>query len=223
MDSGGMLSAMTALAQRRDEPQQARVLLHGVSWDTYERLLAEHEESAGPRFTYDSGLLEIMTLSIEHEEPNRTLALLVELVLGEWERDFLLAGSNTFKRSDLAKGFEPDSCFYLRQPEKVRGKRRLDLALDPPPDLVLEIEVTRAALPRLPIFAAMGVPEVWRSDGEAVQILILKGSAYEDVPASEMLPGLSAETIGELLARSREMKGYAWMRQVREWAQAHRP
>ncbi len=214
---------MTALARPREDPAQARVLLHGVSWETYERLLAEHEESAGPRFTYDNGLLEIMTLSIEHEEPNRTLASLVELVLGEWERDFLRAGSNTFKRRDLAKGFEPDSCFYLRQPERVRGKRRLDLATDPAPDLVIEIEVTSAALPRLPIFAAIGVPEVWRSDGSAVQILALQESGYEDTAASTMMPGLNADTIADILSRSREMKGFAWMREVREWAQAHRP
>lgn len=214
---------MTALATSRAMPDEARVLLRNVTWDTYERLLAEQGECASPRFTYDSGFLEIMTLSIEHEQPNRRLASLVELIFAEWDIDFWEAGSNTFKRPDLAKGFEPDSCFFIRQPEAIRGKRRLDLMVDPPPDLIIEVEVTDPILPRLPIFAAVGVPEIWRYDGATVQLLGLEGTGYQEIPESRMLPGLSAATITDFLERSREMKSPAWMREVREWAQTHRP
>src|SRR5712692_3950770 len=112
-------------------PPEQRVILN-ASWETYERLLAEHVDSLGTRFTYDRGLLEIMVVYIGHEDPNRMLALLVEIVAEETNRDVFAAGSTTFKRKDLEKGFEPDSSFYLdeRAPQ-VRGKERLDLMIDP--------------------------------------------------------------------------------------------
>ena len=213
---------MTAVATPPQVSGAARVLLRGVSWGTYENLLADHDGCAGPRFTYDSGFLEIMTLSIEHEEPNRILASLVELILGEWEADFLRAGSHTFKRTELAKGFEPDSCFYIRHPEVVRGKRRLNLATDPPPDLVIEIEVTEPLLPRLPIFAAVGVPEIWQYDGSALHVLVLEGSAYREAVESTILPRLSAATIASFVQQGLEMTSPVWIRKVREWARAHR-
>ena len=198
------------------------MLLRGVSWGTYERLLDEHNESAGPRFTYDDGNLEIMTLSIEHEDPNRTLASLVEFILCEWDVDFLSAGSNTFKSASLKKGFEPDTSFYIEQVERIRGKKRLDLAVDPPPELVIEIEVTEPLLPRLPIFAAMRVPEIWVSESDTVRILRLDRGRYREVKRSAALSPLSAEIITDFLQRRLEMKRPAWARAVREWAQAQR-
>ena len=203
-------------------PEASRMLLHGVSWETYERLLAEHDESAGPRFTYDDGYLEIMTLSIEHEDPNRTLAALVETILVEWDVDFRRAGSNTFRREALQKGVEPDTSFYIARVDAVRGRKRLDLAVDPPPDLVIEIEVTEPLLPRLPIFAAMRVPEIWVCEDETVRILRLDRSHYRDAKRSAALSPLTAEIITDFLRRSGKMKSPAWARAVREWAQAQR-
>ena len=199
-----------------------RVLLRGVSWETYERLLDEHNESAGPRFTYDDGYLEIMTLSIEHEDPNCTLALLVELILGEWDVDFRPAGSNTFKSAKLKKGFEPDTSFYIENADAIRGKKRLNLAVDPPPDLVIEIEVTEPLLPRLPIFAAVRVPEIWCCEGETVRILRLDRGNYREFKRSAALSPLTADVITDFLRRSSRAKRPAWMRAVREWAQAQR-
>jgi Uma2 family endonuclease len=214
---------MTALASPKPPaPAEGRVLLHGVSWETYERLLEEHNESAGPRFTYDDGYLEIMTLSIEHEDPNRTLSSLVELILGEWDVDFRRAGSNTFKSSELKKGFEPDTSFYIEHAAAVRGRKRLDLAVDPPPDLVIEIEVTEPLLPRLPIFASVRVPEIWCCTGEIVRILRLERGRYREVKRSGPLSPLTAELITDFLRRSSSSKSPAWMRSVREWAQAQR-
>jgi len=193
-----------------------------VSWETYERLLSEHNESAGPRFTYDDGYLEMMTLSIEHEDQNRTLASLVELILVEWDVDFLTAGSNTFKSPELKKGFEPDTSFYIEHVEAVRGRKRLDLTVDPPPDLVIEIEVSEPFLPRLPIFAAMRVPEIWCCAGHAVRILRLDRGRYREVKRSGSLSPLTADVITGFLRRSARSKRPAWARAVREWAQAQR-
>src|SRR5947207_5107011 len=118
-------------------PPEERVLMHDISWETYERLLAESVNNCGTRFTYDEGTLEIMVVYIGHEDPNRTLAAIAEITASETRRDFLRSGSTTFKRSDLSKGFEPDSSFYFRNAATVRGKRDLHLHSDPPPELVI--------------------------------------------------------------------------------------
>jgi Uma2 family endonuclease len=154
-------------------PPEQQIVLHDVSWETFERLLADDLGRSAPRFTFDRGELEIVGPSTKHEEDNRTLAFLVELLALEWSIDVRNVGSMTFKRQDLQRGFEPDSSFYLQNAGRVRERMQIDLTVDPPPDLVVEIEVTRPAIPRLPIYASMGVPEVWRFDGERVQILIL--------------------------------------------------
>ena len=204
------------------EPDGGRVLLRGVSWETYERLLDEHDESAGPRFTCDDGFLEIMALSLEHEDPERILASLVELVLCEWDVDFLSAGSNTFKSAKLKKGFEPDTSFYIENADVIRGKTRLDLAVDPPPDLVIAVQVTEPLLPRLPIFASMCVPEIWCYDSEMVRILRFERGDYREVEQSAALSPLTAGVITDFLRCSSRSKRPAWMRAVREWAQAQR-
>jgi len=198
-------------------PPEQRVVLQNVSWETYERLLAESVESVGTRFTYDEGALEIMVVSIGHENPNRILAQLVEIVAEETRRDLHLAGSTTFKRKDLAKGFEPDSCFYIDHAEQVRGKEELDLVTDPPPDLVIEVDITGSSLSRFPIFAALGVPEVWRFDGDRVTMHRLERGRYAPIEASLALPPLTASQSTVFLDESRHEKSTVWLSRVREW------
>jgi Uma2 family endonuclease len=141
-------------------PAEQRVVLHNIGWDTYERLLANHENNSAPRLTYDRGELEIMSPSPEHEALNRSIALLVEFVASEMGIDVYDLGSTTFKREDLERGFEPDSCFYIENEERVRGKDRIDLTVDPPPDPVIEIGITSpsASSPSTPrsVFARSG-------------------------------------------------------------------
>ncbi|MBM3814187.1 MAG: Uma2 family endonuclease [Acidimicrobiia bacterium] len=201
-------------------PPEQRVILENVSWETYERLLAENVESVGTRFTYDGGLLEIMVVGVGHEDPNRTLAALAEIVAEETRKDFRRTGSTTFKRRDLGKGFEPDSCYYFQNAPRVRGKDDLDLNEDPPPDLVIEVDITRSSLNRFPIFGAVGVPEVWRYDGERVRIYLLHGAEYQEVPASHVLPPLTAEQATLFLDQSKTQASTAWLKRVREWVRA---
>ena len=115
------------------EQTTQRVILRHVSWETYERLLAEHEQCSSPRFTYDRGVLEIMSPSIKHERLNRSLATLCEVIAEEWHIDLDNAGSTTFKREAVACGFEPDSCFYVQNVERVRERDQIDLTVEPPP------------------------------------------------------------------------------------------
>src|SRR5580692_10050726 len=153
------------------DTSEQKVILEGVSWETYERLLAEHPEKPGTRFTYDRGALEIMVVSFKHEDLSRTIAKLVDLIAAEMEIDCVDAGSTTFRRKDLAKGFEPDGCFYFRNLERIRGKKEINLRKDPPPDLVIEVDITSPSLNKLPIFWNIGVSEVWRYSKGSLSIM----------------------------------------------------
>ena len=195
-----------------------RVILHGVSWETYERLLADFQDSHAAHFTYDQGVLEIMVLSFKHETFNRTLATLVETLAEELQIDFVNAGSTTFKREDLARGFEPDSCFYMQNEERVRGKEEIDLLVDPPPDLVIEIDISNSSLNKFPLYAQLGIPEVWRYDGDRVCIFKQEGGQYTEIDQSIVLPPLTSAVATQFLEESSELRSTAWLRRVREWA-----
>jgi Uma2 family endonuclease len=200
------------------EQTTQRVILRHVSWETYERLLAEHEQASSPRFTYDGGVLEIMSPSTRHERLNRSIATFCEVIIEECNIELDNVGSNTFKREDLARGFEPDSCFYVQHVERVRNREQIDLAVDPPPDLVIEIDISRSSLDRFPIFASIGVPEVWRYDGMRVAIFTLAGGAYQEHEASEAFPGVTSQLITQFMEESKTLQRTVWLRRVRAWA-----
>ncbi|HMD99069.1 MAG TPA: Uma2 family endonuclease [Terriglobia bacterium] len=199
-------------------PPEERVVLRNLSWETYERLLSEKGDNRSPRFTFDGGTLEIMGPLPEHERWNLRIADLVGVLADEMNIEAEGFGATTFKREDLERGFEPDSCFYIQNVERLRGKERIDLETDPPPDLVIEIEITRSSIRKLPLFAAFGVPEVWRYDGMGVSIFRLEEGKYVDVPESAVLPGVSSIWLAELLERGRPLGRTGWLRLARTWA-----
>ena len=195
-------------------PPEQRVVLRNVSWETYERLLTENLERNSPRFTYDHGVLEIMSPSAEHEWYNRLLSDLVKLLARELRIDLLDLGSTTFMREGADRGFEPDSCFYVTRARQVRGRKRIDLALDPPPDICVEVVVTRPSLSKFPICAAFGVPEIWSYDGGRLSMYRLTGSDYAEVLSSYVLPGLTATQLTEFLELGKTMDSVAWADEV---------
>ncbi len=199
-------------------PPERLVTLYGISWETYERIIAEHGEKGGTRFTFDNGALEIRVRSSRHEKPNRALAALVEVLAEEFDIDLRRLGSTTFKREDLQKGFEPDSCFYIQNSEAIRGKDEIDLASDPPPDLIIEIDITSESLDRFPLFAAVGVMEVWRFDRASVAFFRLEEGEYVKTLNSVSFPPLTDEIATRFLTESLTMKSTAWLRRVRQWA-----
>jgi Uma2 family endonuclease len=214
--------------QSERHPQSAatrgeeRLILRNVSWGTYEHLLADHEDRSAPRFAFDQGTLEIMSPLEEHEEANRAFHSLVEALAVEWEREFRNLGSTTFKRADEKRGFEPDSCFYIQNAPQIEGKTRLDLTVDPPPDLVIEVDITHSSLNKLPIYAAFGVPEVWRYSGERVEILVLEGGEYRPADLSQALPELSRMVLNQFMSDLKTTRRTAWIQGIREWAQSQR-
>jgi Uma2 family endonuclease len=200
-------------------PEQ-RSLLYNITWETYERLLAEREWP-GPRIAYDKGALEIRTVYKGHESPNWILARLVQITAVETRGDFDAAGSMTLKRKDLGIGVEPDASFYFRHASLVRGRDEIDVTVDPPPELVIEVDITRSSLPKLPIFAAIGIAEVWRYDGERVFFHALEGDAYRLIEKSWVLPPMTASQAGVFLEMSRHEPAGEWETAVRDWVRNH--
>lgn len=203
-------------------PPEQRVILHNVSWETYERLLTDLQDSSAPRMTYDRGTLEIMSPSSEHERYNRTAAQIVEELAVEMNMNIDSLGSTTFRREDIDRGFEPDSCFYIQNAAHVRGKKRIDLTVDPPPDLVIEIDITSPSLAKFPIFAQVGVPEVWRFDGNRLAIYALAEGKYHEREASISFPTVTAQDITNFIKDSETMERPEWVRKLRGWAQEHK-
>ncbi len=193
----------------------ARVIIRNVSWATYESLVKDLANSSAPRLAYDRGTLEIMSPHIGHEDANRTLASIAEIALEELDIDFRNAGSTTFKREDQERGFEPDSSFYVKNVDRVRGKKHLDMTIDPPPDLLIEVDVTSDSMNKFPLYAALGVPEVWRFE-ESLEIWILDQGSYTRHPASKAIPILTAKLVSEFLADSLTAKRPVLVRQTRQ-------
>ena len=190
-----MVAAPTILEQR--------VILNSVSWETYEKLLDDLVDSSAPRLTFDRGTLEIVSPTFERERLNRLLAAFVEEAAADAGVDIESAGSTTFRRADLDRGFEPDSSFYIANVARVAGKHTLSLPEDPPPDLVIEIDITSGSIAKLPIYAQVGVPEVWRYDGDVFEMRKLEGSDYVSVDRSAAFPKLTTRDVMELLALSK--------------------
>ncbi len=194
------------------------VLLHNISWATYESLLLDNPDSPNPRLTYDRGDLLIMVTSPEHEEINDIFRLLIHILAEEFEVERRAFGSTTYKRKDLQRGFEPDSCFYFKHEAQMRGKKRLDLTKDPPPELVVEIDITSLSIRKLPLFAAFGIPEVWRFDGLQVEIHLLEKGTYRKSENSLALPKVTAAVITRFIKEGLQMGHLKWVKKVRAWA-----
>ena len=199
--------------------QQSTVLQH-IRWETYTNLVKDLESQPSSRLAYDSGTLEIAMPRPPHETYKKLLARLVEIITEELDIDIRSFGSTTWSRADLQKGIEPDEGYYLKNEAAVRGKPEIDLALDPLPDLAIEIDVTSSSLNRLSIYAALGVGEIWRYDLEILTILVLQDKAYKSVERSPALPLLTVPKIMEFLDKSQTMGETQLMREMRRWVRS---
>ncbi|MCE7871014.1 Uma2 family endonuclease [bacterium CPR1] len=179
---------------------EQRVLLPSCSWETYERILADHLDLKVPHFTYDKGVLEILSPSPEHERATRVIEALVMLICLELGLEVQALGSATQTDVRLDKGAEPDCSFSFGA-----GVR---------PDLAVEVEVTRSALDKLKIYAALGIPEFWRFDLRRLRIYRLQGVDYQEVERSACLP-FDAESLSVQLARGQSAPN--WLAALRDW------
>lgn len=196
---------------------ETRVVLSNVSWATFEALL-EETESRLARFTYDQGQLEITSPSPRHERIHRLLGRVIEAITEEMEIPVRSGGAMSLKDRMKEKGLEPDECYYLASEPQVRGRDDLDLDVDPPPDLAIEVQIARSRLDKLAIYAALGVSEVWLFQAAALRVYQLSpDGTYTLQPRSRALPFLSLEKIEEFLARRNETDETTWIRSFRNW------
>ena len=184
-------------------PTQERVILHGVTWATFERLLADRGDHASVRIAYDQGTMELTMPSAEHETVKQFLVLIVDAIALARDLHLLNVGSTTFTRADLARGFEPDACFYIQHVEALHHPEYIDLTVDPPPDLVIEIDITSPSLNKLPIYAALGIPEVWRYTREGLTLYQLLQDGYVPTEISKVLPGIQRQDLMHFLDTAR--------------------
>ncbi|MHB1425195.1 MAG: Uma2 family endonuclease [Gemmataceae bacterium] len=179
-----------------------RFVVHGVNWQTYEKALEAFGDQP-IRITYDRGSLELMSPLPIHEIYKRCLGLLLAVLDRELKITIKGLASTTVRRRDLDRGLEPDECFYVRNLDRVHDWPNVDFSIDPPPDLALEVDVTRSCLNRLGIYAALGVSEVWRFDGENWHIHCLTvNRTYEERLQSNVLPFVDLSEVTPLLEQT---------------------
>lgn len=202
--------------RRIEVPPGQRVLLQEVSWEEFERILEELGDRRSARVAYDNGTLEIMTPLPEHEDDKEIIGDLVKALLEELDLEFRCLGSTTYKNQEMLKGIEPDQCFYIQNESKIRGKKRLDLGVDPPPDLALEIDLTSRTHPS--IYQALGVPELWRFEKGKLQINVLRNGQYEVSERGDIFANLSiAQVIPYYREQSDTIGRNATLKFFRQW------
>ena len=207
-----------ATASRAEPLPQQRFVVRQSSWQTYQAVLKAFEDSP-VRVTFDRGALELMSPSGPHERLKKLLDRLISAAAEELEIPLRSQGSTTFSREELNRGLEPDECYYIEHEPDVRD--RDDVGSDaPPPDLAVEVEVSRTALDRMGIYADLGVPEVWRLSGTDLVMLRLDESGhYQEVDRSEIFPEIPRSVFTELLDRRIETTELKLVRDFRRWIQ----
>lgn len=182
------------IAETKSSPAEQRVVLHNISWAAYEQILEALGNNRAARLTYDQGKLEIMVPLEPHESENRLIERFIVTLVEELGMNIKTMGSTTLNRPDLKKGSEPDSCYYIQNEPLVRG-RTVDLNSDPPPDLVLEVDITHSDIDKLNLYARMGVPEFWRYNGKQLRIYQLQEEKYNEVDTSPTFQGKNQKSI----------------------------
>jgi Uma2 family endonuclease len=201
--------------RRLEVPPGQRLLLQEVTWQEFETILEELGDRRGSRLAYDNGTLEIMMPLPEHEDDKEIIGDLIKALLEELDIEFRSLGSTTFKKS-RTQGLEPDQCFYIQNEAAIRGKKRIDLSVDPPPDLAIEIDVTSRTHPS--IYEAPGVPELWQFDRGKLQINVLQGGSYALVAESPSFPGLTLSgVLPRYLAESKIVGRNKVLKASRQW------
>ncbi len=211
-----------ATAERTRASDQ-RVVMHGVSWKTYESLMADLADSRATRISYDRGRLELVSPSDEHEWRRCLIGRMIDLWTFERRIPIRSLGSTTWKREGRQRGVEADACYYIVNESAVRGRSGIDLESDPPPDLAIEVEVSDSSLGKLAIYADLGVPEVWRFGEQSLRIHRLDSNGeYKLAKESLNLPGFPTRDLADWIARAQTLDETSWAVSFQEWIRGHR-
>ncbi len=167
-------------------PPGQRIQIRDVDWAEFEAILAELGDRRPSRIAYFENLLEIRMPLPEHEVDSELIGDCAKILLEELDIDNECFGSTTFRRKTMTAGIEPDQCFYIENHAVMIGKRRIDLTIDPSPDLAIEVDVT--SVTGLEAYQALGVPELWRFEEGRLRISLLQNGRYQDATVSVHFP-----------------------------------
>ncbi|MGI8502197.1 MAG: Uma2 family endonuclease [Hassallia sp.] len=196
---------------------EQRTVLHNISWETFETLLAETGEDRGSRFAYEDGNLEIMTPLFEHENSKSNFGNFIIALAEELEIEVRSAGSTTLKRRIAKRGIEPDNCYYIQNELAIRGRETLNLEIDPAPDLAIEIDITSSSVNKLGIYSALGIAELWRYNGRDLKFYQLIEGQYVECEFSIAFPIISVSDISRFIQQSKTMGEIALLKSFRAW------
>jgi Uma2 family endonuclease len=202
-------------AQSRVKPNAA--VLHDIDWGTYTRLLRAFEGRRRFRLTYDRGTLEMMSPLWEHEKAAYILGRFIDVITDELQLPCEPGRTVTLRRRRKSRGLEPDNCYWIASAERLAGKTRLDLRIDPPPDLAIEMDLMHSSLDRMSIYAALGVPEVWRLTSKELTFNMLEDGIYQVRTRSLAFPRLASADLLGFLAQMGSTGSAAIVRQFRDW------
>ena len=213
---------MSAIVRTR---RAERFRMSAVGWSTYSRLLRILAATRpGARATYDRGEFEISSPTTEHEIVGNLLGRFVTVLTEEFRLPILQGGSSTLRRRKLKRGLEPDRCFWIANEAKVRGVKRLNLRIHPPPDLAIEVDVTRSSLNRMHIYAKLAVPEFWRLDAAALTFLCLQPNGkYASVSHSLAFPLVTPADLLRFLVLWETTEQNEIVARFRQWVQSVKP
>jgi len=205
-----MIATTSSLAEQR-------TLLENISWSTFETLLKEIGDSRGYRIAYDNGILEIMAPLFEHENYKSNFGNFIVALAEALDIEIKSAGSTTLKLKNAQKGIEPDNCYYIQNEPAVRDRQELDLEIDPPPDLAIEIDITSSSMNKLAIYSALRVPEVWLYNGRVLKFYHLVETEYVECDFSIAFPFVSVAEMAGFLTRTQTMGEMALLKSFRNW------
>ncbi len=200
-------------------PADTVVTFHNVPWDEYEELLEQVGEASGLRISYNDGTLKVTSLSSEHEKYVLFINRLISQISFRLRRNILFFGSATMRKRKHTKGNEPDAYFYVQTADVIGNRIHLDFAVDPPPDVVVEVDVHHRSAENDPIYAALGVSEIWRYDERTLTILHLQHDEYMQAQVSLALPMLTAQILTEYLTQMRQEGEFKAILAFDEWLQ----
>lgn len=199
----------------------SQLVLYDVSWETYETLLDIFAERSTPRLAYYKGILALMTPLPEHETYSWTLGRLVVILSEELGLEIRGLKSTTWRLQPKQAGLEADECFYIQNEAKIRGKLKLDLRIDPPPDLVIEIDLSRSSIDKMAIYAELSIPEVWRwRNGKLSVHLLNEAQEYIESETSLAFESFPVKKLVKFMKIDSQQGENSRMREFRSWVRS---